>query len=343
MGYSVKLSNDRSNTDMEDLNDKLLRGQCTSAELHQLFNRVKTLPRKEAETLMQQLWQHTQDYPALQAELSEEMYEHIAMKIDHSHGRGETNTRKKSVGSTNRQVFRAAIAATVLSLIGIFAWQWLDDTQEVRMTTGIAEQQTYILPDGSTVTLNANSKLTYRGDWKGEKDRRVVLQGEAFFEVKKKGLTGQKFLVATEDLTVEVLGTSFNVNSHHKRTKVYLEEGKIALKLRDQPTQKMMKPGDLITYSSESKKLVSNHKKVSQNIYTSWKNGVLVFEETPLREVLLKIEEIYGISIQTKQEVHLSRKITTGLPVGELKIVLPMLEKAMNLKIVLRDDLYVIE
>ena len=72
-----------------------------------------------------------------------------------------------------------------------------------------------LLPDGSAVTLNANSKLQYYT----HSARKVWLEGEAFFEVKKIPETAEPFQVVTNDLTITVLGTTFNVNSRNEQTK----------------------------------------------------------------------------------------------------------------------------
>ena len=88
------------------------------------------------------------------------------------------------------------------------------------------------LPDGSLVQLNANSTLSFDTQWDASADRCVWLNGEAFFEVEKKPETKQKFKVITADLTVEVLGTEFNINSHHQQTRVFLQEGEDKIEFR---------------------------------------------------------------------------------------------------------------
>ena len=109
------------------------------------------------------------------------------------------------------------------------------------------------LQDGSDVTLNSNSSLSYNKN----ESRKVWLTGEAFFQVDKKVVTNAKFWVITDDLSVEVYGTSFNVNTKKKKTDVFLEEGSIWLSLKNGENKKMI-PGNYISYSSQQNKILEN-------------------------------------------------------------------------------------
>src|SRR5690606_37544042 len=93
------------------------------------------------------------------------------------------------------------------------------------------------LPDGSQVLLNANSQLTWAGDWKSLKQRTVELVGEAFFEVVRTG--GLHFEVMTPHVRIDVLGTEFNVKSRGTETNVFLQSGKVHLEIQDQVNQEV--------------------------------------------------------------------------------------------------------
>ena len=129
----------------------------------------------------------------------------------------------------------AMIAASVLLVIctGIWYFKSGTATNTNLYKTDFAQIKHITLPDGSKVTLNANSELKLSLDWSDKGDRQVWLDGEAYFEVEKKPATHQKFVVHTKDIDVEVLGTKFNVNTRHEKAIVSLEEGKIKLSLHD--------------------------------------------------------------------------------------------------------------
>ena len=117
----------------------------------------------------------------------------------------------------------AMIAVLVVAVVLLNDWQMFSG--ELRRETGFGEKMTFVLPDQSKVILNANSSLRYHKD----QPRKIWLKGEAYFQVSKKQKTKEKFWVITPDLTIEVLGTAFNVNSHQEKTRVSLEEGSIKL------------------------------------------------------------------------------------------------------------------
>src|SRR5690606_1158171 len=197
------------------------------------------------------------------------------------------------------------IAASLLLLFGLFFYQTgvpdILKNRDVAYQTGFGERQEIKLDDGSLITLNANSELKWKGDWENKGSRHAYLKGEAFFEVEKRD--GISFTVHTGDVAVEVLGTSFNVDSREKKTEVYLDEGKINLKLLDKTgnidemtsSEIIMKPGDRVLYNASEKKIEKNE---GQTMITaaSWKNNVLNFKNMKFSEVLDLLREIYGQS-----------------------------------------------
>ena len=237
-----------------------------------------------------------------------------------------------------------AVAATLLLLL---AGTWTYFYQNVSwgnvaVHTGYGENKSLVLPDGSQVILNANSSLRYNKHWGAYASRQVWLEGEAFFEVEKKPATDQKFMVFTSDLTIEVLGTVFNVNTYREATSVFLEEGKVQLDFKGLEVPVVMEPGEIVSYSqSDGGVPVKQH---AQPIpHTSWKDGIMVFNQTPLKEVLTKMEETYGIKFRVRDEIYLDRQITTGLPVENFELALSLLETTLGMQIIKMEGYYRIE
>ena len=125
--------------------------------------------------------------------------------------------------------------------------------------TDAGERQKILLPDGSEVYLNEQSKLTYTNSWENNKERIVQLSGEAYFNVKEEAYKGEKvkFKVNTGALSVEVVGTEFNVNQNKKKTKVSLHSGKIRMNIPDIHQTLEMNPGDIVEYNSATGDLQS--------------------------------------------------------------------------------------
>ncbi|MEM7654741.1 MAG: FecR domain-containing protein [Bacteroidota bacterium] len=236
-----------------------------------------------------------------------------------------------------RRSWTAIAAAIALLLLGIGGWQWHLHAPQV-ITTSHGEQKSYTLSEGTKVILNANSSLTYVPN----RPREVQLTGEAYFEVSKQPKTGAHFLVKTEDLTVRVLGTVFNVNCRNQATKVYLEEGQVKLEWGDQQQETVdMVPGDLVSYSSTNQEFLKEQQ-VNALASTSWKEGTLIFRDTPLVEVLRDLTEIYGVEFRVEEERLKTKLISGGLPIKNLEIALETLKGIYEIEIQLEGNLYII-
>jgi ferric-dicitrate binding protein FerR (iron transport regulator) len=197
------------------------------------------------------------------------------------------------------------IAAAVLVLVACswlfytFAWH---QTAEMQYTTAYGEIKTLVLPDSSVVTLNGNSsiKYTYRQD--ASQQREVWLEGEGFFEVNKKKIataSGQsqpvKFIVHTDNLSVKVLGTRFNVRHRREQTQVVLEEGSIELDLKAQEDPLRMVPDEMVEVKKGEK--VISQKVVKAGDYIAWKEGILNFDGASFSEISTVLKDNYGLEL----------------------------------------------
>ncbi len=222
------------------------------------------------------------------------------------------------------------IAASLVFFVALgFLIQQYAINPMVTHQTPFGQQLSVVLSDGTLIDMNANSKVSYRK----QEPRKVWLDGEAFFQVRKKPLTGAPFKVITNDLTVEVLGTAFNVVERKYRTEVILEEGKVKLDLRrDFESELYMEPGDLVTFSAKSQKKVEK-RQVQPGPLTSWKDGILQFEDVPVIKVMQRIEDIYGWRAIYQDENLQTRNISIPLPSNDLESVLMLLNQAIGIEI----------
>jgi len=165
------------------------------------------------------------------------------------------------------------------------------------ITTPKGGQYQIHLPDGSKVWLNAQSSLRYPTFF-NEKERLVTLTGEAYFEVAKSNAQ-QPFKVLTENQTVEVLGTQFNINSYADEldVKTTLVEGsvKVVSNLTENNPAAMviLKPG-------QQSSLISNRFAidfVNTDQFTAWKNGMFVFKDANLKTMMRTLSRWYDIDI----------------------------------------------
>ena len=147
---------------------------------------------------------------------------------------------------------------------------------------------THLLPDGSTVILNADSELSYTAS-DFDQAREVTLKGEAFFEV----TPGSPFLVKGEQGSVEVLGTSFNAYFRNQQLEVSCFTGSV--KVSTGESSHMLEPGQL-TKSGESEPL-SKPATFDQNKVASWRTGEFYFDQVPLSEVLQELQRQFDLEI----------------------------------------------
>jgi len=245
-------------------------------------------------------------------------------------------SNKKNPKQKVRFLTQFGAVASVLLLISL-SFYFLSGTGKVTHRTNYGEILNIKLQDGSDVTLNSNSTLSY---YKNE-SRKVWLSGEAFFQVDKKVATQAKFWVLTDDLSVEVYGTSFNVSTKKKKTDVFLEEGSIWLKLKNGADKKMV-PGNYVSYSSKKDLILEDKNIFNPIVKTSWKDGSLIFENLSLEKAMEKIEESYGFSIVFKDDNSKNISITGAVPITNIDICIKAIEKSVDVIIIKKGDSLVI-
>ncbi len=151
-----------------------------------------------------------------------------------------------------------------------------------------------ILSDGTKICLNAGSKLEIINYKKNE--RRVRLYGEAYFDVTRDEM--RPFIVETGKIAVRVLGTEFNVNSKRDEQSVVLVRGAVQVDSQtdEETLSYRLVPGQ--RFSRNPSDGSGNIAQVTTEDYTSWINGYLKFEKLPVGQVILKIQDYYGICIR---------------------------------------------
>lgn len=170
--------------------------------------------------------------------------------------------------------------------------------QVIYATTSIGENKTITLSDGTRVTLNANTVFSYPEKF-SEKSREVSLRGEAFFDVAHN--PEKPFKVATGNgMNIQVLGTVFNVKSYpeDQNVETTLVSGKV--KVVEEQNQKtvVLAPSQRATYVKDADKLIVDN--VQTTKYTSWREGRLIYDETPIRQVISDLKRKYKVEISVE-------------------------------------------
>ena len=234
-------------------------------------------------------------------------------------------------------IFKIAAAVVVLFTVSFFLYNSFlkPGTVEMMATTTI---ETETLSDGTTITLNRNS--TFKYPKKFTKDvRKVELTGDAYFEVEHN--KNQPFIIESQNIEIEVLGTSFYVDSHEDNStvEVVVNSGGVVLR-SDKENQIILKAGDKGIFNKKTGKLFME-KNTDVN-YNSWNTKLLVFDDTKLAEVVDKLNEVYDANIEiTSPEID-NYRITVTFDNMTIEAVINILRETLNIVIEKHDNGYFI-
>jgi transmembrane sensor len=222
-----------------------------------------------------------------------------------------------------------SIAAAVLIGIGIVFYS-INLASVKTIKTQIAQTRELVLPDGSKVTLNAGSKLTYKKDF-GKNSRIISLKGEGFFEVAKN--KEKPFVINAGDAEIKVLGTSFNVKAYSDMEKIEItvKEGTVSVSNKKALTRKIIvSAGDRANYN---KKLNTVEKQINPDRnYISWKTRQIIFENDSLTTIIKTLEDVYHKDFELSGPKLGKCTITTTFENKELSTVLRILESTLDIK-----------
>jgi len=193
-----------------------------------------------------------------------------------------------------RQNLFFKVAAVLLPFIFIASLYFYYDRNygTMEITTAQGEQKEVMLPDSSVVWMNACSKITYSKRFKADK-REITLLGEAFFSVKKD--SSRRFVVTTDDMTVSVFGTQFNIKCYPEDeiASTTLKSGKVEVALNGKDY--VLKPDEELIYNRKDKKSVLQGTTESS---LAWRKGILSFSGITLPEIIKSIERQYRVKFQ---------------------------------------------
>jgi len=232
-----------------------------------------------------------------------------------------TSGKQEPVKKNGRPLWVWGLAAAA-SLALLFWITTLTASQKVLALAG--EQKEILLPEESVVSLNAGSSISFR-EKSFEKDRVLQLEGEAFFKVKP----GSTFSVRTENGTVTVLGTSFNVLSRNGRFEVSCYTGKVKVETAEKD-QLIITMGEQAIKSADAESLDRDSFTLI-DASPEWTAGRFNFENQPLAEVIAELERQYAIKV--KMDAGLEELTYTGLfESGDLEKALYLITWPLHLK-----------
>ena len=225
-------------------------------------------------------------------------------------------------------------AAAIVLLIGfsvtfgyyVSNFSTFSDSELTQIIVPKGERSSVILPDGSNVQLNSDSRLKFVTFHSGI--RKVILEGEGFFKVTHD--QSRPFVIEAHGIQIEVLGTTFNVSSYPNDSVVttYLVNGKV--RINNLNDEVILNPSEAYSYNVSTHE--SGKMKMANQRFTNWTQGVLTIEGETIAELSKKLERRYNVRILFGDESVKQHFYTGSIRDEDLKVVLEALEFASAIK-----------
>lgn len=223
------------------------------------------------------------------------------------------------------QMAAAMLAVFIVSSVFLLSGIWSNDYTIRSSSDPSTLVQT--LADGSTVYLKPNTEITYSKKF-GTKNRRITLDGEAFFDVSSN--PNLPFEIVTNDATVRVVGTSFTVKSANEEDfEVVVETGTVSISSKSNKNQSMIATaGDRVTLSNNK---LSKSAAIDKS-YQIWKTQRLQFKDETLANIALVINKNYKTNIMLESASLENRRITVTFYNNSINSIVEVMCAALNLE-----------
>jgi ferric-dicitrate binding protein FerR (iron transport regulator) len=290
-----------SQDDVRKLLDTYLSGNCTAAE------------KQQVERWFAEAGRGSGQWDMMGAEAKkiylQRLYADILHKA-HASDKAAGATKPVSLSRRRRRLI-PWLAAASFTVIAVGAAVLLskhpgrqggDRPAYVSVSTKAGELRQLTLPDGTRVWLNAAASLRYPRAFSAT-SREIFLEGEAFFDVTKN--EKKPFIVHTGKVEARVLGTCFNVSGYASDDRVVIAvvSGKVEVGSRlEGASSKIILTKDQVAAYQKSSGRMTREEGASAADYAGWRNGVLAFRHTPVKEVVQDLYRRYGLTFTFKNE-----------------------------------------
>ena len=249
---------------------------------------------------------------------------------------------KRKIVPVKRRTQWWSYAAAIALLVGVGTWLFVNQsvsTPQLVVTTNNEEQKEIQLADGTKVWLNAQSSFTYPENF-DVTSRVVHLKGEAFFDVSRD--VAKPFIIKTSNSSIEVLGTSFNVQAlpSNNYTEVVVKTGKVRLAALDTKNAVDLIANEKGIHRHTSKQ-VDKIAELDMN-ELAWKSKVLFFKNTPIPEVVESLERLFKVSIKTTANSQ-NCLFTGRFKEPDLAVIIKAISDEFNFKVSQNNTSYELE
>lgn len=306
---------------MEDLDLKYRTDHLTISELKTWGDQISAMDDSALEDILETVW-NKESYN--EDNVDEETLSRIKSRIDE-----ETSEARPSVFKPMfTRVLRIA-AAVMLPLLLISTLYLYQENKQlaadtITFSTGKGERASITLPDGTQVSLNYDTRLVYTPKLYSKDQRRVELNGEAYFDVAKN--KDCPFFIDAKNLEVKVLGTKFNLLARNKHTsaELCLDEGHVQFTSLVNKEAVTMTAGDyaVLDYATGH---ISITQKNELRDATAWKRNEMVFQDKALEDVIEELKDVYGVKFNLPNSALNQGGFTGTLPLNNLELAVKII------------------
>ncbi|HMI02480.1 MAG TPA: FecR domain-containing protein [Pedobacter sp.] len=218
--------------------------------------------------------------------------------------------RRSRIRKLMSPVLKVAAVVLVICSAGLLIYRYNSQHPEVSFREISAlggERKQITLPDGSVIILNSASRIRYPAQFAGD-TREIHLNGQAFFEVAHD--RQHPFIIHTEKLKVQVLGTSFDVKAYHEdeHIEVVVATGKVGVTSGDKKNVKvlMLTPGQLLDYDKSTGNFSRKQLRIAD--IAGWQENILTFNYETLENISHALERVYGVTFVFRDKSALKKR-----------------------------------
>ena len=324
---------------MKELERKYRKDQLSVEELRLLRAHVNTMSDQDIEKEMYEVWMDEE--PDLDIEFTKERSDRLKQRIDAQIDVSAEKVNRPSYWLLMNRIARVAaiLLLPVFVVLTIYLYQENGRmaSEEMIVSTGKGERANITLPDGTAVALNSESSLTYTPRIFNKDKRQIRFEGEGYFQVAKN--RDCPFLIDAEGLSVEVLGTTFNLDVRRleKTAELILEEGSVRFCSLKTGKDALLEPKEKLILDQETGQFVIESGRDIET-ETAWKRGELVFENVAFEDLISSVERNYGVQIETDYLSDAADSFTGTIPVNNLLEALTVIGKVYHLSVLVEGD-----
>jgi len=241
---------------------------------------------------------------------------------------------KKQPQQATRKIFWSdryvwAAAAVLLLAVSTILYQFVYKAGALqKVTTANAQQENVELPDGSFVQLNSGSEIQFAKNFSGSA-RHVSLSGDAYFEVMH---DNRPFYVNTGNAQIKVLGTKFGIWARNEQTRVAVREGRVSLRAVEALPETAVELAANQMSRCQNRNAPELPRAVDAEHLLGWREGKIVFDQTPLAEVVAELQRVYNVEIRLSNPTLGQNTITGSFQNKPIESVLASICLTLNLQ-----------